>query len=574
MAPAAACQSTVYSTDFEAATSVIARPARVVVQARVGSTRLRGKVLLPLGGLPIAVLCARRAATTGRSVVLAIPTGADDDPLADAAAAHGLAFRRGALEDVLSRFMTAIEDLDDDAVVVRLTADNPFPDGSFVDFVIETLLERGSNYVGPEFGEGHFPHGLSAEAFLAGALRSVERTAVSSLEREHVTTALRQRTPDRLSASAAGISRAAGRVSCSIDRGQDYVLIRNLFESVADPVGEPWQALLDRLVGGAPPPAFRLHQRKVLGVRAGEMSLGTAQLGMAYGIANRTGRPDQAGAADIIATARMCGVTYFDTARMYGDSERILGEALDAPSTVMAPVSVVTKLPPVPRGVTAATARAWVRQTVAESTTDLRRSTVDVLLLHRWQDRENAGGSLWRALCELRSEGVIGALGASVQSVPEALAALLDPDVRHVQLPVNVLDWRWRAPEFLRARSAREDVAVHARSSLLQGVLAMSPDLWPVVDGMSAAAISGSLETLARDCGRSSVADLAFAYVRSLGWVDTVVVGAERADQVIANVELFTRPPLTLDQAKRVADSIPAVPENFLNPALWPSTTS
>jgi spore coat polysaccharide biosynthesis protein SpsF len=508
--------------------------------------------------------------------MLAIPEGAADDPLADAAAAHGLTFRRGAREDVLSRIMAAIEDLDDDAVVVRLTADNPLPDGLFVEFAIETLLGRGSVYVGPEFGEGHFPYGLSAEAFRAGALRSIERTAKGSLEREHVTTALRQRVAERLSASALGIPSAVGIVSCSIDRGSDYVLIRNLFASVADPVREPWRALLDRLVDGAHPPAFRLRQRTVLGAPAGEMSLGTAQLGMAYGIANRTGRPDQATAADIIATARMCGVTHFDTARMYGDSERILGEALAAPSTVLAPATVVTKLPPVPRvdRLTAHTTRDWVKQTVEKSTNELRRSTLDVLLLHRWQDREWECGSAWRALCELRSEGIIGALGASVQNTDEALAALLDPDVRHLQLPVNMLDWRWRLPGFLQARAARSDVAVHARSCLLQGILAMTPESWPAVDGMSATAVSERLDDLARDCGRSSVTDLAFAYVRSLAWVDTLVVGAERADQVISNVELFRRPPLTVDQANKVADSLPKVPETFLNPALWPLTTA
>src|SRR5688500_14987486 len=98
---------------------MIAPASRVVIQARVGSARLPGKVLLPLGGLPAAVLCAKRAATTGRSVMLAIPEGTADDPLAEAAAAHGVTFRRGALDDVLSRFMLAIEDMDDDAVIVR-----------------------------------------------------------------------------------------------------------------------------------------------------------------------------------------------------------------------------------------------------------------------------------------------------------------------------------------------------------------------------------------------------------------------------------------------------------------------
>jgi aryl-alcohol dehydrogenase-like predicted oxidoreductase len=505
--------------------------------------------------------------------MLAIPEGADDDPLAATAAAHGVTVRRGALEDVLSRFMTAIEDLDDDAVVVRLTADNPFPDGSFVDFVIETLLERGSAYVGPDFGEGRFPHGLSAEAFRAGALRSVARTVTDSFSREHVTTALRQQVPDRLSAPCAGISRAASVMSCSIDRGREYVAIRNLFESVGDPIAEPWQALLGRLVDGAATSAFRVSQRLVLGARTGEMSLGTAQLGMSYGIANRTGQPDRAGAADIVDTARMCGVTFFDTARMYGDSERVLGEAL-SPSSAASPVTVITKLPaaPQPDRLPTSTVGEWVRQMVATSASELQRPALDVLLLHHWEDRERDSGSVWRALCELRNEGVIGALGASVQNVDEAVAALVDPDVRHVQLPVNVLDWRWRSLEFLHARAAREDVAVHARSALLQGVLVIRPDRWPAVEGMSPAVVTERLDKLVKDCDRSSVADLAFAYVRSLAWVDTVVVGAERADQVIANVELFRRPPLNEDQVHDVADVLPRIPERFLNPALWPLT--
>jgi spore coat polysaccharide biosynthesis protein SpsF (cytidylyltransferase family)/aryl-alcohol dehydrogenase-like predicted oxidoreductase len=449
---------------------------RVVVQARTGSARLFGKVLLPLGGLPIAVLCARRAANTGRPVIVAVPENASDDRLAQAAAAHGVTCRRGPLENVMSRFMAAIEDLDDDAVIVRLTADNPFPDGALVDFAVATLLERGSEYVGPEFGEGDFPHGLSVEAFRAGALRAVEPTA-TPLDREHVTPTLRKRVSDRLSASALGIARAAGKVSCSIDRGCEYVTLRNLFDSVDDPVGAPWQSLLDRLLDRSAPSAFRLRQHDVLGSCAGEMSLGTAQLGMAYGVANRSGQPDHAAALDIVTTARVCGVTYFDTARMYGDSESILGEALASSTDVPATVRVVTKLPPMPAvdRLGAPTVRDWVRRTVAKSATEMRRQAVDVLLLHRWPDRAREDGAAWRTLCELRGEGIIGALGASVQTIDEAIAALEDPDVRHVQLPVNVLDWRWRRPEFLQARAARPDVAVHARSALLQGTLLMQP---------------------------------------------------------------------------------------------------
>lgn len=548
-----------------------ASPARVILQARTESARLPGKVLLPIGGLPLAVLCARRAATTGLPVVLAVPDGPADDALASVAGAHAIAVERGPLDDVLSRFIAAMRGLDDDAVVVRLTGDNPVPDGAFVDFAIASLRASGSDYIGPEFGESQFPHGLSAEAFRAGALRAIDRSARTAHEREHVTTALRARVPDRLSAAAAGVAPAAGRVRCSIDRGTEYVHMRNLFESVADPVNAGWPALLDRLSAGPAPAAFRVPQRMVLGMPAGHMSLGTVQLGIPYGIANRTGQPDPASAADIVNTARMCGVTYFDTARMYGESEQMLGDALAAAGPGGA-VTIVTKLPPVPADLDGAAITEWVRQQVARSAEALRRPRLDVVMLHRWKDWDREAGAVWRALRDLRDSGLIGALGASVQDVAEAMSALTDPDVRHLQLPVNLLDWRWRAPEFLRARAARRDLAVHARSALLQGVLAMDPARWPSVDGLRSADVGDALARLAIDCGRASVPDLAFAYVRALPWVDTIVVGAERVDQVIANVDLFSRPPLTAAQAAQVESALPSVPEALLNPALWPAT--
>jgi spore coat polysaccharide biosynthesis protein SpsF (cytidylyltransferase family)/aryl-alcohol dehydrogenase-like predicted oxidoreductase len=547
---------------------------RVLLQARVGSARLPGKVLLPLGGLPLAVLCARRAGNTGRQVVMAIPDGSEDDGLAAAAASHGVPIRRGALDDVMSRFAAAIEDLDDDAVIVRLTGDNPLPDGAFVDFAVDTFLKLDVDYVGPEFGDGHLPHGLSAEVFRAGTLRSLERSATTAHEREHVTPGLRSRVPDRLPVAALGLAPAAGRIYCSVDRGSEYVLFRNVFESVADPIAVPWQTLLNRLVDPSLASAFRVRSRMVLGEPAGEMSLGTVQLGMTYGIANSSGRPDGATAADMVRVARMCGVTYFDTARMYGDSERVLGEAMAASTADPSPVRIVTKLPALTSASVTGSIEDWVRSTVARSAHELRRTALDVLLLHRWQDRHHGSGAVWRTLSALRGEGAIGALGASVQSVDEALAALDDPDVRHLQLPVNILDWRWRQDGFLRARAARPDVAVHGRSALLQGVLTMSPDRWPAVPGVSAAALSETLQRLVRTYDRSSMTDLAFAYVRSLDWIDTVVVGAERADQVIANVELFRRPALTHQQSREIAASLPLVPDTFLNPALWPTTTN
>src|SRR6267378_5723685 len=100
--------------------------ALVVVQARMSSSRLPGKSLLPVGGHPVAVLCAKRAANKGHRVVVAISNDARDDPLARALDAAGVALVRGSLDDVLARFVEATRHLPKDALVVRLTADNVF----------------------------------------------------------------------------------------------------------------------------------------------------------------------------------------------------------------------------------------------------------------------------------------------------------------------------------------------------------------------------------------------------------------------------------------------------------------
>src|SRR6187200_14786 len=105
---------------------------RVVLQSRLSSTRLPGKAMLTVAGRPMVVLAAQRAATTGAEVVVATSDRPEDDLIAETVAAAGISVARGPLDDPLRRFTIAVTDLDDQDVVVRLTADNVVPDGSLV----------------------------------------------------------------------------------------------------------------------------------------------------------------------------------------------------------------------------------------------------------------------------------------------------------------------------------------------------------------------------------------------------------------------------------------------------------
>ena len=300
-----------------------------------------------------------------------------------------------------------------------------------------------------------------------------------------------------------------------------------------------------------------------------EFVLGTVQLGLEYGLANRTGKPNQDAAVALLRHAVALGVRAFDTAAAYGDSEIRLGLALAG-----LPVHVVTKLSPLSElGDNSAPGKvvAAVEASVAQSLRALNTDCLDCVLLHRAQHLHQYDGAVWRRLNDYVAAGVIAKLGVSVQSPAEVIAALADPAVRHIQMPFNLLDWRWREAGILESLAARPDVVVHVRSVFLQGLLAAGdPALWPAIAGVDAAAVLRELSALTAELGRESLADLCLAYARGQNVIAGVVIGLETDAQLQKNVALAQRPPLTPEECHIIECRLPRLPEQLLNPALWP----
>ena len=300
-----------------------------------------------------------------------------------------------------------------------------------------------------------------------------------------------------------------------------------------------------------------------------ELIVGSVQLGLAYGAANRTGKPDRDAALRLARRAADARVGGFDTARAYGDSEERLGEAL-----IGRRVSIITKLSPLtelPPGASSGAVAAAVDSSIVQSLAALRRERLDCVLLHRAAHLTAFNGAAWRRLEHHLANGTVGSLGVSVQSPAEALAALNHGSVRHVQLPFNVLDWRWAEAGVIAAIRHKPSITVHARSVFLQGVLAArDPVVWPRVDGIDAPALIAWLDEWAAKSGRENVADLCLAYVRGQDWIDGVVVGMETEAQLAANLSLTTQAPLTPTECAHVENFRPRVPEQLLDPARWP----
>ena len=368
------------------------------------------------------------------------------------------------------------------------------------------------------------------------------------------------------------LPRGYGRLRCTIDTLDDYLRVEKAFAYAPDPRAAHWIDLCRRLALDPATPRATVPAKDVGGATHGTLVLGTAQLGMAYGIANRTGEPREDEATAIVREAVAHGVTHIDTARAYGRSEGRIGQVLA--QGVASGVHVVTKLVPmdeVADDSPAGQVRARVDASVFRSCRELRLHRIPTVLVHRAGDRIRWKGAAWQRLKELRHGGVIGRIGVSAERPSEVVEALADADVGHVQFPFNILDWRWQEAGIVEALARRPEAVVHVRSALLQGLLA-SPDpaLWRRVAPDQGEGVLCALEHMRRVLGRESLLDLALAYVRGHPWLHGVVVGVERVEQLRLLVRLFCKPALTRDQIEWVERRRARVPKRLLNPSLWP----
>lgn len=300
--------------------------------------------------------------------------------------------------------------------------------------------------------------------------------------------------------------------------------------------------------------------------------LGTAQFGGAYGITNSVGTPELCDVIEIVGAALDGDVEFFDTARAYGCSEQMLGKALG--HYPGAEIKIVTKLSPMencPVDSIKQTVVSNVIKSVADSTAALQRDFLDVVMLHRAEHLAAWNGAAWNTLRDLKLEKKIASLGVSVQSPLEALWALEFEDIEFIQLPYNLLDYRWEVvrEKVIEARKKRS-LHVHARSVFLQGLLTSTDiKLWERACCPQGALVFGWLRDKANQFTGGNVPELCLRFVSSRCWVDGVVVGVETKEQVSNNLGYLKEGGLSANALATLVNEKPWVPEETLNPAKW-----
>ena len=203
--------------------------ARVVavVQARMSSTRLPGKVLARLGEDTVLELLLRRLARSSEldEIVVATSTEPSDDPVEREAERLSVRVIRGSLTDVLGRYLKASAAVNADAIV-RITADCPLMDPEVVDHVVRVWRESRADYVTNTLEPRSYPDGLDVEVVTAAALSRAGELAREPFDREHVTPYLRYH-PETFSVHGVHIDPPHPEVRITLDTPADLeALIR------------------------------------------------------------------------------------------------------------------------------------------------------------------------------------------------------------------------------------------------------------------------------------------------------------------------------------------------------------
>lgn len=216
----------------------MSRQALAVVQARMTSTRLPGKVLREIMGKPLLAyqIERMRRARGLEHIVIATTTRPTDDPIAALAEREGLDLVRGPEDDVLARYALAAQTFPGASTLVRLTSDCPLIDPLLVDQAIDRFSDTGCDYLSNML-QPSWPYGLAVEVFTRKALLEAAAQAADPREREHVTPYIYWR-PERFRIESLTRTTDLSAHRWTVDTPEDFELVRRILEALypANPV--------------------------------------------------------------------------------------------------------------------------------------------------------------------------------------------------------------------------------------------------------------------------------------------------------------------------------------------------
>lgn len=300
-----------------------------------------------------------------------------------------------------------------------------------------------------------------------------------------------------------------------------------------------------------------------------KITLGTVQLGIPYGIANKSGQPSTSSSHELLQFALDNGINTLDTARIYGSAEEVIGSFEQSEQ-----FTIITKFKLSDAALdNIDLAICEARESVRDSCETLKIPTIPICLFHKNKDQaiEKVSDILPAILKVLKKEGWISEGGISVYSPTELQYIRNWEIIRAVQVPMNIFDTRLLTQNLMQILVDNQ-VKVFIRSIYLQGLILMDENQVP--DHLSfAKAPLQRLKKIAASAIRE-IKNIAFSFVRDTPGVASLVVGAETIGQLKENLALLSGAPLPPEVYSDILNAFKDLPEELITPALWNTNTN
>jgi len=303
------------------------------------------------------------------------------------------------------------------------------------------------------------------------------------------------------------------------------------------------------------------------GFHVSELALGTVELGMDYGLSvpGDYGKPTPGEAIYLLHRAADAGITLFDTAPGYGDSEALLGQALKKSQQCLFATKVSAPRDHTGHLLLGEGGKRHIEQSLLKSLQALRRDVLDIVQIHNATMEVLEQSDLFELLHQTKQRGHIRWIGASVYQEHEALAAIRSGICDVLQVPYNLLDQRMADRVFPSAAEA--GIGIIVRSVFLKGVLTEKSEWLPTqLDGLKhrAQAIKAELAS-----SWHMVRQTALQFCLAHSSVATALVGIRTADELDQALRLVEGEGMSV-ALREMTPSFACTEEQLLNPSTWP----
>ncbi len=254
------------------------------------------------------------------------------------------------------------------------------------------------------------------------------------------------------------------------------------------------------------------------------------------------------------------GISTFDTAPDYGESEVLLGEFFNGKANKAINPVIMTKLP---KRIPGVSLHSFIAESINKSRSKLGLEKINYYLLHDPEDVYNK--DLINILVSYKEKGLINELGASVYSLKEALAAI-DNGIKVLQVPINIFDHRFTDHKFLNT-CRQNDILLIARSIFLQGLFFCDPGFLPQPLN-KAKMFLHELYNISR-YENIPVHELAIKFVFRVEEINHAVIGSDSTEQLEDNVNASEGPELPETLCNRLKENFKDIPREITDPRFW-----